>query len=117
MAYMGNRWGAPPPKPKSTAKSIEYTEKKEFNNFADSVRHDLVKIVDFINKEIEPEVNGMRTNLDEAIGRTDILARHVYELQHEVRELCEKEMRASASMKRRVVTVRAGGKEVRIERV
>lgn len=117
MAYMGNRWGAPPPKPKNTTKLITYTEKKEFDNFADSVRHDLVKIVDFINKEIEPEINRMRTNLDEAMGRTDMFARHVYELQHDVRELCEKENCASAPMKRRIVTVRAGGKEVRIERV
>jgi BMFP domain-containing protein YqiC len=116
MAYMGNRWGAPPPKPKASVKSIEYTEKKEFDTFAHNVRHDLVKIVDFINKEVEPDVNHIRTDLDETMHRTDVLARHVYELQHEVRELREKESCASAAKRRLRVTVCAGKDKVQIIR-
>ena len=116
MAYMGNRWGAPPPKPKATVQRIEYAEQKEFETFANNVRHDLVKIVDFINTEVEPEVNKMHADLDETMHRTDVLARHVYELQHKVRELREKERCAPAAKRRLRVTVRAGKDKVQIIR-
>ena len=110
MAYMGNRWGAPTPRP------IEYAEKKELNDFANNVRHDLVKIVDFINTEVEPEVNKMHKDLDETMHRTDVLSRHVCDLQHEVRELREKERCAPAAKRRLRVTVCAGKDKVQIIR-
>lgn len=113
MAYY-NRWGASPPRP--TAQKVIYTEKKEFDDFANNVRHDLVKIVDFINTEVEPEVNKMHADLDETMHRTDVLTRHVYELQHEVRELREKERCAPAAKRRLRVTVRAGKDKVQIIR-
>lgn len=115
MAYMGNRWN-PTPKPKATVQRIEYTEQKEFDTFANNVRHDLVKIVDFINKEVEPEVNHIRTDLDEALHKTDVLTRYVYDLQHEVRELREKERCALAAKRRLRVTVCAGKDKVQIIR-
>lgn len=116
MAYMGNRWGAPPPKPKVTVKPVEYAEKKELNDFEDRVRHDFVKIVEFLNEEVQPEVNKMHADLDETMHRTDVLARHVYDLQHEVRELREKEMCAPAVKRRLRVAVRAGKDKVQIIR-
>lgn len=118
MAYMGNRWGAPPapPKPKTSVQSIEYTEKREFDAFASNVRHDLVKIIDFINKDVEPEVNHIRADLDEAKHRTDVLACHIYALKDEVRELREREVRAPVTKRRIRVTVRAGKDKVQIIR-
>lgn len=132
MAYMGNRWGAPPPhKPKTIVQEIEYIEqkefndfteeieyieKKEFNDFADNVRHDLVKIVDFINQEVEPEVTHIRTDLDETMNRTDVMARNIYDLQHEVRMLREKGKGAPATKRRLRVTVCAGKDKVQITR-
>lgn len=68
MSYMGNRWGICPTKSKVTFTSVEYAEKRELNDFSENV-------------------NKMHADLDETMHRTDVLARHVYELQHEVREM------------------------------
>ena len=109
MAYMGNRWN-PTPRP------IEYTEKREFNDFTDKVRKDFVRIIDFINKEQVPEINKLETDLKEVLERTDILARHVYALQQETSKLRSITECAPVAKKRLRVTVRVGKDKVQIIR-
>ena len=109
MAYMGNRWN-PTPKP------IEYTEKREFNDFVERVQKDFVRIIDYINKEQTPEINKLETDLKEVLARTDVLARHVYALQDETSKLRSMTECAPAAKRRLRVTVCAGKDKVQIIR-
>ena len=109
MAYMDNRWNPVP-------KLADYTEKREFNDFANKVWKDFVKIIDFINNEQAPEINKLETDLEEVLNRTDILARKVYALQEETSKLRSMQGRAPAAKKRLRVTVCAGKNKVQIRR-
>ena len=49
MAYMGNRWSPPATK----YQKVEYVSEDEYKDFADKVRKDFCKIIDYINNEQE----------------------------------------------------------------
>lgn len=120
MAYMGTRWGAPPPPP---AKKIEYATKDRVDALADTVN----RLVDCANSaqtrevKLVQKVGNMENDLEwllkqynhgagsvaDRLNKVESLAQYLYENER---------MRAVSGKKRLRVTVRAGNQEVRIKR-
>ena len=115
MAYIGNRWGAPATK----YQKVEYVSEDEYKDFADKVRKDFCKIIDYINNEQNEEIrkiNDRLTKLEVTQHYVKNIEEDVAHLQCVMQQLIDRQYRGSGTKRRLRVTVRAGKDKVQIIR-